>query len=75
MKGWCNKSGHPNLFFGSLFSKPFKKCLKSPVILYGYKIGSLLICSTNDIKFGAVNGGEPVDNSYKITPKLHKSAV
>ncbi len=42
---------------------------------YGYKIGSLLMCQTRVIKLGAVNGGFPVANSYKITPKLHKSAV
>jgi hypothetical protein len=35
----------------------------------------LLICSTKVIKFGAVKGGFPVASSYKITPKLHRSAV
>jgi hypothetical protein len=75
MNGCPKRSGHPSLFLGSLFNSPFKKFLKSPLIYYGYTIGSLLICSTKVIKFGAVKGGVPVASSYKMTPRLHKSAV
>ena len=49
--------------------------MKSPCTVSGYLTGSLLICYTKVSKLAALKGGEPVDSSYKITPKLHKSAV